>query len=396
MESVRQPNRFYSYLMMAAHICCDINQSTIPALLPFLVAQRGFDYASAAGLMFASSSLSSLIQPLLGLIADRRQMPWLMGVGILMTGLGISSIGFLDSYWGVFAVVMFAGLGSAIFHPEGGRMANCAAGEKKGQGMGFFTAGGNLGFVIGPVIAAFAVSTWGLRGTAIVLIPTALMVTLLFSLQKKLFEISNTTRQEARKNAATGQKDDWNSFFRLCFPIFARSIVHNGIQTFVPLYWVGVLLQTQRQGSLMVTVMALASATAAFISGRLADAFGFRKVIRIAFALICPLIILTLMTRSVWLATIIVVLLSAAMQFGHSPAVVLGQSYMPNRVGLASGVTLGLAISMGGICSPLLGKIGDNFGLTTALYVVSGVALAGFIGTLFIRETIIVKGDSQT
>ncbi|MCL2539414.1 MAG: MFS transporter, partial [Oscillospiraceae bacterium] len=143
----------------------------------------------------------------------------------------------------------------------------------------------------------------------------------------------------------------------------------------------------------MVTVMALASATAALISGRLADAFGFRKVIRIAFALNCPLIILALITKNVWLATVIVVLLSAAMQFGHSPSVVLGQSYMPNRVGLASGVTLGLAVSMGGICSPLLGKIGDNYGLTTALYVVSGVALVGFIGTLFIREPIIVRSD---
>jgi len=117
--------------MTIGHVCCDMNQSTVPALLPFLVTQRGIDYTAAAGLMFASSFLSSLIQPLLGMIADRKQMPWLMGVGILITGLGIASVGFLESYWSIFAVIMFAGFGSALFHPEGGQMANIVSGEKR-------------------------------------------------------------------------------------------------------------------------------------------------------------------------------------------------------------------------------------------------------------------------
>jgi len=71
MEKATQPSAAYSYLMMAGHIACDLNQSAVPAMLPFLVAYRGIDYAMAAGLMFASSSLSSLIQPLFGLITDK-------------------------------------------------------------------------------------------------------------------------------------------------------------------------------------------------------------------------------------------------------------------------------------------------------------------------------------
>ena len=382
-----QPKKIYSYLMMAGHMCCDLNQSNVPALLPFLVAQRGIDYAAAAGLMFASSSLSSLIQPLLGILADRKQRPWLMGFGILLTGLGIASIGFLNNYWSIFAVIMFAGFGSALFHPEGGRMANCVAGEKKGRAMSTFTAGGNLGFVVGPLITAVTVPMWGLKGTAALLIPTFAMVVVLFALRKKLQILSDIQqRKVVEKAAAEHRKDDWGAFLKLCVSIFMRSIVQNGIQTFIPLYWAGVLMQTQQRSSLMVTVISLASAAAAFTGGRLADRFGFKRVICVAFSMVMPLIILLLFTKNVLLATILVIPISAMTQLGHSPAVVLGQRYLPNRLGLASGVTIGLAVSMGGMCSPLLGRIGDAYGLTTAIYVVAGVALLGFLSTLLIKD----------
>jgi len=379
----------YSYLMTAGHLCCDLNQSMVPALLPFLVAQRGIDYTAAAGLVFASSSLSSLVQPLLGILSDRNQRPWLMAVGILTTGIGIASIGFIGSYWGIFAMIMLAGFGSALFHPEGGRMANCVAGDKKGRAISNFSVGGNIGYSIGPLIATAAVSAIGLSGTAFSLIPTSIMVTALFISQKKLKEMSDTAKLEAEKKVLElNQKDDWSAFIRLCLSIFTRSIISAGIQTFVPLYWVAVLMQSQKAGSLMVSIISLSSAVTSFLGGRLADKFGFRRVIRVAFALVFPLIVTLLVTKSVILATIIVILIVAANQTGHSPSIVLGQGYLPKRVGLASGMTIGLAVSMGGMCSPILGKIGDNYGLTTAIYVISGVALAGFFLTLLIKREV--------
>jgi len=382
-----QPNLIYSYLMMAGHICCDMNQSMVPALLPFLVTLRGIDYASAAGLTFASSFLSSLIQPLLGMISDKKQRPWLMGAGILITGIGISAIGFIDNYWGIFAAVMFAGFGNAMFHPEGGRMANCVAGDKKGRAMSNFTVGGNIGFILGPIIAASVVTNIGLKGTAVILAPTLIIVAVLFAFQKKLKEISDVSRRETlEKTISTGQKDEWPAFYILCVSIFMRSIVQSGLQTFIPLYWVGVLMQTQQRGSLMVTIMALASAAAAFTGGRLADKYGFRRVIRIAFAAVVPLAVFLPSTNNVLIATAAAMILFGMNQVGHSPSVVLGQKYLSNRVGLASGITIGLAVSIGGICSPLLGMLGDAYGLTTVLYTISGVALTGFTGTLFIKK----------
>lgn len=387
MSQASQPGKAYSYLMMAGHTVCDMNQSTVPAILPFLVFYRGFDYAAAAGLMFASNFLSSLIQPLMGMFADRKQMPQLMGIGILMTGLGIAAIGFLDSYWGIFAVIMFSGLGSAVFHPEGGRMANCVAGDKKGQSLANFATGGKLGFVFGPVLAVLAVSLWGLQGTAVVLIPTFIIVAILFSLQKKLMHLSNVNKSEVRKQMAVSErKDDWPGLGKLSISIFSRSIVNNGLNTFIPLYWVGVLMQTRQQGSLMLTVIAVSAAAATFVGGRLADRYGFSRIIRLTFGAVFPLIVLIPLTNNVWIATALVLPLAATLNLGLGPSVALGQKYLPNRVGMASGITLGLAVSVGGISAPFLGAVGDNFGLTTVMFILAGVGLFGFFGTLLLKE----------
>jgi len=390
-QAVKQPSKWYSYLMMLGHMCADMNQSAIPALLPFLVLYRGFDYASAAGLMFAGSFLSSLIQPLLGTLADRKQMPQLMAIGIMMTGLGIAAIGFLENYWAIFGAVMFVGLGNAIFHPEGGRMANCVAGKEKGRSMSNFVVGGNLGFAIGPIITVFAVSMLGMRGTAVLMIPTIAMVATLVVLHGKFVEMSKSALREARKVLdVTGQKDDWPAMLKLCISIFSRSVVQGGLTTFIPLYWVAVLMQTQQQGGLMVTVMALSAAASAFIGGRIADRIGFSRVIRMAFMLPFPLIILITLTNNVWIATALIVPLVLTLNLGQGPSVVLGQKYLPSRLGMATGITLGLSVSVGGITAPLLGMVGDNFGLPMVLYVLSGVAFIGLLGALLVKDPVIL------
>ena len=387
MDRKGQPSQGYSYLMMFGHMCCDIHQSVVPALLPFLVVYRGLGYAAAAGLLFAMSLASSFIQPLLGIIVDRRQMPWLMGLGILMGGIGIASVGFLYNYWSIFAALIFAGLGAAIFHPEAGRMANFVAGDNKGAGVSTFIAGGNLAFVFGPMIAVFALSTWGLPGMALFIFPAMLMSAIFLGMQKKFMHFSDINRRETRKQMLdTGQKDDWPAFTKLCLPIFARSVVTGGLSAFIPLYWVGVLMQTREHGSLMLTVMASAGAVAGFLGGRIADRFGFIRTMRLAAAAAVVLIIFLPQTRILWLATILAMSITASFNIGHGPAIALGQKFLPNRMGVASGIVLGLTVSMGGMFSPVLGRIGDVYGLTTVMHVMAGIALIGFIGTIIVRE----------
>ena len=123
----------YSYIMMLGHLCADLGGGALPAILPFLIAQKGITYTQAAGLTFALSSIGSVIQPVFGSMADKTSRPWLMSLGIFMAGCGISFLGFIDNYWLMFVAVAFTGIGSALFHPDGGRMATMYPARKKAK-----------------------------------------------------------------------------------------------------------------------------------------------------------------------------------------------------------------------------------------------------------------------
>jgi FSR family fosmidomycin resistance protein-like MFS transporter len=76
------------------------------------------------------------------------------------------------------------------------------------------------------------------------------------------------------------------------------------------------------------------------------------------------------------LALVLIVLTGFVLVASQASFVVLGQEFLPNRVGLASGVTLGLAVSLGGGLSPVLGAIADAHGVAASILTIAGLALA--------------------
>jgi FSR family fosmidomycin resistance protein-like MFS transporter len=76
--------------LAAGHVVNDMNQGAVPALLPFLIAERGLTYAAAGGVVLAATVLSSLIQPILGHLSDRRPLPFLIPLGVFAAGGGLA------------------------------------------------------------------------------------------------------------------------------------------------------------------------------------------------------------------------------------------------------------------------------------------------------------------
>jgi FSR family fosmidomycin resistance protein-like MFS transporter len=379
-------SHLHSYLLTLGHICTDINQGALPALLPFLVLQYDLSYASAATLVLASSIVSSVIQPLFGWLGDKIDRPWFMSLGILLAGSGIALIGFVENYWLMFASASLCGIGVALFHPEGGKLANVVAGSDKGAGIANFSVGGNIGFALGPVIAIFALSTFGMRGTALFLVPTVLVALLLFTQTKAYHEFG---KQEMERKQTTGQtdtRDDWAGFAKVTTVNFLRSIVNTCLLVFIPLYWVAVLYQSTEVSAAMLTVFSISGAFATFFGGRIADKLGFKRMILISTCCTAPLILVFIFTSHLIAATALVVLIALSMSAAYSPIVALGQSYLPNRLGLASGISLGVVVSVGGMASPLVGMVGDNYGLTASMAVICLVSFLSIVSALLVLK----------
>ena len=137
-----------------------------PALAPFLVEGRGFSKAAAAGLVFAISATSSVVQPIFGQLADRLAMGWLLPASILLTGAALALGAQASSYTAVLLAFGLSGLGVAAFHPEAARKANLASGDRRTTGMSFFSIGGGIGFALAPAITLALVQLRGTVGAA--------------------------------------------------------------------------------------------------------------------------------------------------------------------------------------------------------------------------------------
>ena len=374
----------FVWFLTVAHASADINQGSIPVLLPFFIAAHHLSYTAAAAIVFGVNIVSTVFQPLFGYMSDRWSRPWLIPVSMVVIGLGVSFAGFAPTYRIGVASVMVSGLGIAAFHPEGARLMNYLAGDKKATAMSFFGIGGQLGFAVGPLIATAALFWWGLKGTACLIVPPAVMAGLFLYMLPRL-----TEGYEPKAVARSGETDPegpdrWPAFICLAIALLSRSVMFYGLNTFLPLFWIHVLHQSRARGGSALTVLLVALMAGNFLGGRSADRVGLRAVTVISFLLLSAFLPLLLVTSNPLVATLFLVPIGLLLSAPFGPMVVLGQSYLPHRVGLASGITLGLAFSFGGLTTPLLGWIADYHGLRAAIGVVAFMPMLSAVLSLML------------
>jgi FSR family fosmidomycin resistance protein-like MFS transporter len=368
-----------TYMMAAGHFLCDMNQGALPAILPFLMTKYHFTYTGIAGLILAANLISSIIQPLIGHYADKKSKKWMLPIGLLLSSGGIAAIGILSSYWVIFSVAMISGIGTAIFHPEAAKTVNKASSKYKASNMSFFSLGGTLGFALGPIVSTTSILLWGLKGIMILIIPTTLFVMVMLKAKNNIRPPEKIEKNIANKVEFDQGKAQWKSFSLLSILLCIRSVVFYGLNTFLPLFWINILLQSKSDGTSMLSIFLLFGAIGTLIGGRLADRFGYVTTTKISFVSLFPLLCLLAIAKNTLFATIILLFVGIFIFLPYSSMVVLGQKYLPNRLGLASGITLGLAVSVGGIAAPLLGKIADTYGIQTVMIVISCISLVSTI-----------------
>ncbi len=387
-------------LLALGHLSCDVNGGALPALLPFVRASYGLSYQATGGLMFAYSCLSSIIQPLFGWLADRFSKPWFIPLGVLLAGCGLAAVGFMSYYWAIFAAITLSGIGAALFHPEGARFANKVSGRSKGIGLSIFSIGGNSGFVLGPLLVTGCVGFWGMSGTAVFACLAVCMASILLwqiahmTAFKKSASVAAVPQgapaappDSAAANTADSADDEaeipgtnnWREFSKLTVSIVARSTLFVGFNTFIPLYWVSAFGQSKAAGAVALTVFCTCGVISNIIGGLLSDRYGCIKIIRLAFVLMAPVVFAFSLAGNLYAAYALLPFLGFVLYAPFSSLVVLGQKLLARNIGFASGVTLGLATSMGGMAAPCLGWIADNYGLPRAIQCLGLVALLGML-----------------
>src|SRR3954466_10810293 len=201
--------------LACGHAAADLCQGSIPALIPFLIAQRGYSFSAAGALLLVVTVGSSIIQPLFGALSDKLALSWLMPVGVGLSAVGIAGAGVTHAFWLTCLVVGVGGLGGAAFHPQGARDANYASGSRRGTGMSLFSVGGNTGFALAPILITPAVLAVGLEGTAIVAILPAIIAVVLALELPHLRARSAAAAQKVAAGRADRSGDDWGAFARL-------------------------------------------------------------------------------------------------------------------------------------------------------------------------------------
>jgi MFS transporter, FSR family, fosmidomycin resistance protein len=355
--------------LSAGHLATDFANGVLPALLPFLVLRFDLSYTRAGGLVFASAAASSLVQPLFGHWSDRRGAAWLLPTGVLLAGGGMALAATSGSYELCVLFVVVSGLGTAAYHPEGTKFASYVSGQRKASGMSLFSIGGNLGVALGAVSAAPVMLVLGRWGGLLLAVPSVFVAALLLRSLGYLRGFA-PDRRRGRPSASEGE-DRPAAFVVLLGVITARTVGWFGLLTFVPL-WAVELGRSESYGSNLLSLMLFAGGAGTLAVGPLADRIGRRPVLLASVVSVPPLTFAFIaLGGTVGVVALALVGVCVVGTFGLIQ--VMTQEYMPTRLGLASGISIGFAIGLGGVAAAALGAVADSVDLETALYVSAAV-----------------------
>lgn len=361
MTQLPRAGRATAAALTAGHAIDDLYQGAVPALVPFMVADRHYGYVAASGITLAATLLSSVAQPLFGLLTDRRPLPWLVPAGMTLAGAGIAASGLPASYVLTWLAIALSGLGVAIYHPESARLARAAT-RGSHVGMSWFSLGGNIGFAAGPILVTPILAATGLAGTPLLALPALAGGLATAALLRRL----DPRTSPARLSPPPRGQDSWHAFRLLSLAVTCRSVVAFGLSTFLALFTEQKLHAGTGAGEAALALLFVTGAVGTLLGGRLAGRWGRIRTIRLAYAVTVPALA-GLLWAPGYAVYGFVAVVGLASYVPFSLHVTLGQDYLPGHIGTASGVTLGLSVSIGGLAAPLIGTIAQASSLQAAL-----------------------------
>lgn len=346
-----------------AHLLNDMMQSIIPSIYPIIKDKYGFTFAQIGMITLVFQMTSSLLQPLVGRVADRHPMPYALSAGMVFTLIGI----ILLSSAGQFAFIMVAvgiiGMGSSIFHPEASRIAQLAGGRKKGLAQSIFQVGGNGGSAIGPLLAAIVIIPYGQRSIVWFAIAAFIAgVTLLPVGKWYKGMLHKPGSRPVVVNPAIKALPDSRinlAIAILCLLTFSKYFYMASMTSYFTFFLIDKFGVDIKVSQLCLFAFMAAVAVGTILGGSIGDRYGRKYVIwgsilgAAPFALALPYVDFTI---TIILAVIIGLVISSA----FSAILVYATELKPDKVGMMAGLFFGLNFGLGGIGSAFFGWLADK------------------------------------
>jgi FSR family fosmidomycin resistance protein-like MFS transporter len=374
-------------ILSLSHLVTDLTGSALPAMMPFVKNTLQLSYTAVGAVIMVSNMTSSIIQPLFGYLSDKMEMKWLLPVSVILTYIGFSFLGLSSSFVVLLILVIINGLGVAIYHPEGTKIMHYFSGAKMATGMSFFQVGGNFGMALGPLFVTYAIALADLSGTLFYLFLGIPMLAILLLFSKKLNLRAKGKKSDAgeerRDSPLAGENRSWAAMSLLVFAVSLRSWAHMGLITFAPFYYIQVLKGDAITGGRLVFLFLMGGVVGTLIGAAIADRIGHKYYFCLSMILSVPLLWLFLQVGGIWVF-IILFLVGLLLISSFSVTIVMGQRILKNRLGMASGLTVGFVIGMGGVGAGLFGVVADSWGVMTVLKLIVYMPAAGFIPALMI------------
>jgi FSR family fosmidomycin resistance protein-like MFS transporter len=373
------------------HLLNDTLQSVIPAMFPVLVRDRGLSFTQLGFIFFALNMVSSILQPIVGYLSDRKPMPYALPFGMVFSLVGIGGLAFAPDYWLLVVSVMLLGFGSAVFHPEGSRVSFMAAGSKRGLSQSIYQVGGNSGQALAPLIGAYILVPYGQKSAAFFMFVAALCIFILMKISawyKKQLEQEKLNNRKKVLLSSIGnltKKQVGVALGLLLTIIFARSFYVTSITSFFVFHLIEQYNVSDKAGLLYIFLFLALGAVGTFFGGPMADKIGRKNVIVLSLVVPIPLCLL-LPYIPLWAVALLLMVIGFFIMLSFSVTVVYAQELVPSKIGTMAGLTVGLSFGMGAIGSVVIGIMMDRIGVYPTMIIVSFLPIIGLVGLALPRD----------
>lgn len=400
LKSVHKQNATIYGILFAissGHFINDTLQAVVPAMFPIIEKSLQLSYTQIGWIAFSLNMTSSLLQPVFGYYADKKSRPYLLPLGMFSSLIGLCGFALSGHFLWIILSVLFIGFGSAIFHPEGSRVAYMAAGQRRGLAQSIYQVGGNTGQSLAPIITAFIFVPFGQKGALWFSIAAIFGILVLLRVSKWYSErVKETESIQIRSKKVTPSKPSplhnkikW-AMVLVVFLVFARSWYGAGLSNYYQFYLIEDYGLSIKKAQAYIFAFMFAGVLGTFLGGPLADRFGKRNIIFFSMLGAAPLT-LALPYLPLEVVFPVIFCIGFIISSSFSVIVVYAQELLPKKIGMVSGLTVGFAFGMGAVGAVLFGGLADLYSIRFVMILCSFLPLLGMLTFLLPTDEMVRK-----